>query len=66
LLSFLRGVEDKLKADQVPEPKPGNFQKPLSNRSAKGRRNKLFRVLDNVLSLSHKKISSAENNDKAR
>ena len=31
-------------------------KKPTSNRSAKERRNTLFRVLDGVLSLSHKKI----------
>ena len=31
-------------------------KKPTSNRSAKERRNTLFRVLDGVLSLSHQKI----------
>ena len=40
--------------------------KPTSNRSAKERRNTLFRVLDGVLSLSHKKIHSEGNSDKAK
>jgi hypothetical protein len=34
-------------------------KKPTSNRSTKERRNTLFRVLDGVLSLSHKKIIQA-------
>ena len=40
--------------------------KPTSNRSAKDRRNTLFRVLDGVLSLSHKKIHAEGNSDKAK
>ena len=39
---------------------------PIGNRSAKERRNTLFRVLDGVLSLSHKKIHSEGNSDKAK
>ncbi len=35
------------------------------NRSAKDRRNTLFRVLDGVLSLSHRKIHSEGNSDRA-
>jgi hypothetical protein len=41
-------------------------KKPSLNRSAKDRRNTLFRVLDNVLSLSHRKIHSEGNSDKAK
>jgi len=41
-------------------------KKPTGNRSAKERRNTLFRVLDGVLSLSHKKIHSEGNSDKAK
>ena len=41
-------------------------KKPSLNRSAKDRRNTLFRVLDGVLSLSHKKIHGAGNSDKAK
>ncbi len=41
-------------------------KKPPSNRSAKDRRNTLFRVLDGVLSLSHRKIHSEGNSDKAK
>ena len=41
-------------------------KKPSSNRSAKDRRNTLFRVLDGVLSLSHKKIHGAGNSDRAK
>jgi len=41
-------------------------KKPTSNRSAKERRNTLFRVLDGVLSLSHKKIHAEGNSDKAK
>jgi hypothetical protein len=41
-------------------------KKPTSNRSAKDRRNTLFRVLDGVLSLSHKKIHAEGNSDKAK
>ncbi len=37
-----------------------------SNRSAKERRNTLFRVLDGVLSLSHRKIHAEGNSDKAK
>jgi hypothetical protein len=42
------------------------MQKPTSNRPAKERRNTLFRVLDGVLSLSHKKIHTEGNSDKAK
>jgi hypothetical protein len=41
-------------------------KKPSSNRSAKDRRNTLFRVLDGVLSLSHRKIHAEGNSDKAK
>jgi hypothetical protein len=41
-------------------------KKPSLNRSAKDRRNMLFRVLDGVLSLSHRKIHSEGNSDKAK
>ena len=41
-------------------------KKPTSNRSAKERRNTLFRVLDGVLSLSHRKIHAEGNSDKAK
>jgi hypothetical protein len=41
-------------------------KKPSSNRSAKDRRNTLFRVLDGVLSFSHRKIHGAGNSDKAK
>ena len=41
-------------------------KKPTSNRSAKERRNTLFRFLDGVLSLSHRKIHSEGNSDRAK
>ena len=41
-------------------------KKPRSNRSAKDRRNTLFRVLDGVLGMAHKKIHVAGNSDKAK
>jgi hypothetical protein len=41
-------------------------KKPTSNRSAKDRRNTLFRVLDGVLSLSHQKIHTGGNSDRAK
>jgi hypothetical protein len=41
-------------------------KKPSSNRSPEDRRNTLFRVLDGVLSLSHRKIHSEGNSDKAK
>jgi hypothetical protein len=41
-------------------------KKPTSNRSAKERRNTLFRVLDGVLSLSHRKIHSEGNSDNSK
>jgi hypothetical protein len=41
-------------------------KKPSSNRSAKDRRNTLFRVLDGVLSLSHRKIHSEGNSDRVK
>jgi hypothetical protein len=41
-------------------------KKPSSNRSAKERRNTLFRVLDGVLSMAHKKIHAAGNSDRAK
>jgi hypothetical protein len=37
-----------------------------SNRSAKERRNTLFRVLDGVLSIAHKKIHAGGNSDRAK
>jgi hypothetical protein len=40
--------------------------KPSSNRSAKERRNTLFRVLDGVLSFSHKKVHAGGNSDRAK
>ena len=40
------------------------MKKPTSNRSAKERRNTLFRVLDGVLSLSHEKIHNSGNSDR--
>ncbi len=41
-------------------------KKPSLNRSAKERRNSLFRVLDGVLSLSHKKIHNGGNSDRLK
>jgi hypothetical protein len=41
-------------------------KKPSSNRRAKDRRNTLFRVLDGVLSLSHKKIHNGGNSDRVK
>ncbi len=41
-------------------------KKPSSNRSAKERRNTLFRVLDGVLSMAHKKIHADGNSDKSK
>jgi hypothetical protein len=41
-------------------------KKPSSNRSAKERRNTLFRCLDSVLSTAHKKIYSGGNSDRAK
>jgi hypothetical protein len=41
-------------------------KKPSSNRSSKDRRNTLFRVLDGVLGLSHKKIHNGGNSDKLK
>jgi hypothetical protein len=41
-------------------------KKPSSKRSAKERRNTLFRVLDGVLSLAHKKIHAGGNSDRAK
>ena len=41
-------------------------KKPSLNRSAKDRRNTLFRVLDGVLGLSHKKIHNGGNSDKLK
>jgi hypothetical protein len=41
------------------------FKKPSSNRSAKERRNTLFRVLDGVLSTAHRKIHAGGNSDRA-
>ncbi len=48
------------------EKKQETTKKPTSNRSAKERRNTLFRVLDGVLSLSHRKIHSEGNSDRAK
>jgi len=41
-------------------------RKPSSNRSAKERRNTLFRVLDGVLGTAHKKIHNGGNSDRAK
>ena len=41
-------------------------KKPSSNRSAKERRNTLFRVLDGFLSLAHKKIQNGGNSDRLK
>jgi hypothetical protein len=41
-------------------------EKPSSNRSAKERRNTLFRVLDGVLSTAHKKIHAGGKSDRAK
>ena len=40
--------------------------KPSSDRSAKERRNVLFRCLDGVLSIAHQKIHSSGNSDKQK
>ena len=40
--------------------------KPSSDRSAKERRNVLFRILDGVLSIAHKKIHASGNSDRAK
>ena len=45
---------------------PETAKKPTSNRSPKERRNTLFRVLDGVLGIAHKKIHSEGNSDKAK
>ncbi len=47
-------------------PEAETNKKPSSNRSAKERRNTLFRVLDGVLSLSHTKIHNGGNSDRAK
>jgi hypothetical protein len=41
-------------------------EKPSLNRSAKERRNELFRLLDGVLSIAHKKIHAGGNSDRAK
>ena len=41
-------------------------KKPATNRSSKERRNVLFRCLDGVLSISHKKIHASGNSDRAK
>ena len=41
-------------------------RKPSLNRSAKERRNVLFRCLDGVLSMAHKKIHNGGNSDAAK
>ena len=43
-----------------------NMKKPTSNRSAKERRNTLFRLLDSALNLSHQKIHTGGNSDRAK
>jgi hypothetical protein len=48
------------------EPEAETIKKPSSNRSPKERRNTLFRVLDGVLGLAHKKIHSEGNSDKSK
>jgi site-specific recombinase XerD len=47
-------------------PEAETIKKPTSNRSAKERRNTLFCVLEGILSLSHKKIHSEVNSDRAK
>jgi hypothetical protein len=42
------------------------MKKPTSNRPTRERKNTLFRVLDGVLSLSHRKIHGAGNSDRAK
>ena len=42
------------------------IKKQSLNRSAKERRNTLFRVLDGVLSMAHRKIHAGCNSDKAK
>jgi hypothetical protein len=41
-------------------------EKPPLNRSARERKNELFRLLDGVLSIAHKKIHSGGNSDRAK
>jgi hypothetical protein len=67
-LSFFQGVGVKLRKAQskLGEVKAETVKKPSSNRSAKDRRNTLFRVLDGVLSLSHRKIHAEGNSDRAK
>jgi hypothetical protein len=48
------------------KPQPETIKNPSQNRSAKERRNTLFRVLDGVLSLSHQKIHNSGNSDRAK
>ena len=49
------------------EVKAETVKKPSSNRSAKDRRNTLFRVLDGVLSLAHRKIHTPQSgSDRAK
>ena len=48
------------------DPEVETVKKPSSNRPTKERRNTLFRVLDGVLSLSHKKIHNGGNSDRAK
>ena len=48
------------------EDKAETNKKPRPNRSAKDRRDTLFRVLDGVLGMAHKKIHVAGNSDKAK
>jgi hypothetical protein len=47
-------------------PEAETIRKPSLNRSTKERRNTLFRVLDGVLSLSHQKIHTGGNSDRAK
>lgn len=47
-------------------PEAETMKKPSSNRSTKERRNTFFRVLDGVLSLSHKKIHNGGNSDRTK
>ena len=65
---FSIGVGAKLRKAQynLGNVEAESVKKPSSNRSAKDRRNTLFRVLDSVLSLAHKKIHSEGNSDKAK
>jgi hypothetical protein len=67
LLSFSIGVGVKQRMHcSLGKVEAETAKKPTSNRSAEDRRNTLFRVLDGVLSLSHRKIHAEGNSDRAK